>query len=417
MNKAQLTDRSIQSAKKLGHTAAVSLDVFEVVRAACTLDDKQTTEVNSRLASIPAIGMPKNASKVELTPDAIRAIDIAKDRELTFEVLQDILEVVEHEASPTSESSSGSTQAQAVQEVAPVEVEPSAAPTEVVPAKQLKTLDECLAELDELVGLDDVKKQIRGVVATHQVNLEREKAGLPTVNAGNHLVFTGEPGTGKTTVARIVSEIYKSLGILSKGHLVEAGKADLVGEYVGQTAPKVKKKVQEALNGTLFIDEAYALNEGVLGGYGDEAIATLLQEIENHRDKLAVILAGYTDEMNHFINRNPGMRSRFGAVVEFGSYSKPALLEIFNRMSASHGIEVPEDVIEKLKQHFANNETHGSAGNARYVRKLFETMNANMSKRAVADGVIERDEITVFRAEDVPETLSGSAQKRTRVGF
>ena len=267
------------------------------------------------------------------------------------------------------------------------------------------------------MGLAEVKNQIKLLIATHQVNEERIKAGLKTVTPGNNLVFSGEPGTGKTTVARIVSEIYRSIGLLEKGHLIEAGKSDLVGEYVGQTAPKVKDIVKKALNGTLFIDEAYSLNEGRLGGYGEEAVATLLQEMENNRKKLAVIVAGYSEEMDLFIKSNPGLRSRFNTVIDFPSYSPEDLTEIFRRMADSHDIKLGKGVEEKLIQHFKSVDTSGAAGNGRYVRKLFERMNNNLSQRAVADGVIELKEITAFVPEDVPDNLDSQPKNKQRIGF
>ena len=199
--------------------------------------------------------------------------------------------------------------------------------------------------------------------------------------------------------------------------MIEAGKSDLVGEYVGQTAPKVKDIVKKALNGTLFIDEAYSLNEGRLGGYGEEAVATLLQEMENNRKKLAVIVAGYSEEMDLFIKSNPGLRSRFNTVIDFPSYSPEDLTEIFRRMADSHDIKLGKGVEEKLIQHFKSVDTSGAAGNGRYVRKLFERMNNNLSQRAVADGVIELKEITAFVPEDVPDNLDSQPKNKQRIGF
>lgn len=328
-------------------------------------------------------------------------------------LVEELLTTADGGSQATTPATVGGSEAvaeQPVEAAAPVPAE-AAAPSEP------HSLDKCLAELDALVGLEGVKQQVRAVIATHQVNMEREKLGLKQVTPGNNLVFTGDPGTGKTTVARIVSEIYKSLGVLSRGHLVETGKADLVAEYVGQTAPLVKKAVAKALNGTLFIDEAYSLTDERAGSFGAEAIATLIQEMETHRGKLAIIVAGYTQEMEFFIKSNPGLRSRFTTVIEFPSYTNEQLLEIFESMADHHGIAMSEGVKEKLQEHFQNNQTHGDAGNGRYVRKLFERMNNLMSERAMADGVIEVDEITAFQPADVPDRIDAVDPRKGRVGF
>ena len=361
-----------------------------------------------------------NSQRVAAAAGRVTVSDQAQDAmkrlvadDFSKTVFDEILVAADGGAAPVASVSSGGG---AVAE-APVEAAETQTAPEVKAEEEPHSLDKCLAELDALVGLEGVKQQVRAVIATHQVNMEREKLGLKQVTPGNNLVFSGDPGTGKTTVARIVSDIYKSLGVLSKGHLVETGKADLVAEYVGQTAPLVKKAVARALNGTLFIDEAYSLTDERAGSFGAEAIATLIQEMETHRGKLAIIVAGYTQEMEFFIKSNPGLRSRFTTVIEFPSYSNEQLLEIFESMADQHGIGLGKGVREKLQEHFQNNQTHGDAGNGRYVRKLFERMNNLMSERAMADGVIELEEITAFQAADVPDRIDAVDPRKGRVGF
>ena len=182
-------------------------------------------------------------------------------------------------------------------------------------------------ELDELIGLVSVKNEVKSLANYVKVQKMREEKGLKTPKMSYHLVFTGSPGTGKTTVARIVARIYKDLGILKKGHLVETDRSGLIGQYVGQTAPRVNAVCDSALNGVLFIDEAYAINQGDnKNDYGDEAVATLLKRMEDDRDRLVVIVAGYTDEMKKFINSNPGLQSRFNRYINFPDYASAELI-------------------------------------------------------------------------------------------
>ncbi len=279
------------------------------------------------------------------------------------------------------------------------------------------TVAELLAELDALVGLGSVKKEIRKLVAVQRLNAERRAQGLPEVTGSAHLVFTGDPGTGKTTVARIVGRIYGALGLVTKGHLVEASRADLVAGYVGQTALKVQEVVRSAIGGVLFIDEAYALSTGDSQDFGGEAVATLVKMMEDHRDNLAVIVAGYGEPMWAFIRSNPGLRSRFTRYIEFPNYSTDELAEIFGSMAGQAKVRTDPAVRERVLVVLGAAREIEDFGNARYVRTLFEQAYANMAARAVADDHIDPGELDLMVPADIPDAETPSGGRTHRIGF
>jgi len=265
-------------------------------------------------------------------------------------------------------------------------------------------IDEVLAKFDSLVGMQEVKNQIIQLVRLHQLNHRRDEEGLSAVPVGLHLVFTGNPGTGKTTVARLVADLYRTLGLLPRGHLVEVQRADLVGGYVGQTAIKVQQKVQSAMGGILFIDEAYSLATGSDIDYGSEAVATLVKMMEDHRDKLSVIVAGYQREMEYFISSNSGLRSRFPKYISFRDYEPVELFDIFELECRQHTIELSSEVRDCLIQYFDNLPNEQRNGNGRLARNLFEIMYARMATRIGEDGIITQDELNEgFSVEDIPD--------------
>ena len=259
-----------------------------------------------------------------------------------------------------------------------------------------------LAELRSLIGLERVKQDVDSLRNLIKIQAIRKQQGLPNTSVSYHCVFSGNPGTGKTTVARIVAGIYKELGILKKGHLVEVDRSKLVGEYVGQTAPKTNKVIDEALDGVLFIDEAYSLvGEG--SDYGAEAIATLLKRMEDDRDRLVVILAGYTDEIKEFIYSNPGLRSRFNRYIQFDDYSAEELTEIFKRNLRRSRYKIKRDAFDEL-QHVIDGAVASrdrNFGNARYVRNLFEKVVQNQANRLARKESIDNDELSIITLADI----------------
>lgn len=245
------------------------------------------------------------------------------------------------------------------------------------------TTEELLAKLQSLVGLQEVKTEVEQLVSFLKVQKAREKHNLPAMELGLHMVFTGNPGTGKTTVARLMAQILKSLGVLRQGHLIETDRSGLVGQYVGHTEQKTQQVVQQALGGVLFIDEAYALYKGSENDYGQEAIDSLVKLMEDHRHDLVVIVAGYLDEMKEFIDANPGLRSRFNTWVEFQNYELESLDQIFKMLLEKNQYQLNKASEKKLNEVIqqAIDESDRSFGNGRYVRNLFERVLKNQSFR------------------------------------
>jgi SpoVK/Ycf46/Vps4 family AAA+-type ATPase len=278
---------------------------------------------------------------------------------------------------------------------------------------ELSELDQALAALTAMTGLADVKQKMNDLVAIEKVRRVKEAQGVKTVPSGLNFIFSGDPGTGKTTVARLVGDIYRALGLLSSGHLVEVTQKDLIARYVGQTAPKTQGVIKSALGGVLFIDEAYSLAQENAGGFGAEAIATLVAGMENNRDDLAVIVAGYTEEMIPFIDSNPGLKSRFTRQFYFENYSTSELFQMFEKNCADYQITLGEEAGIRVKRHLDFNPTGGSNGNGRYVRKLFEAVHDRMFIRVSANETIKASQTYEFLPEDIPQTLGVNSAPTT----
>jgi AAA+ superfamily predicted ATPase len=275
------------------------------------------------------------------------------------------------------------------------------------------SLSESLEQLNKLIGLNEVKTQVSKLINVHQANNIRSAQGLPKVPVGLHCVFTGSPGTGKTTVARYLASMYNSIGLLPSNKVYEVDRSALVAGYVGQTALKVQDAVEKAKGGVLFIDEAYSLSADSGAGYGDEAISTLVKAMEDNRENLAIIVAGYKEPMKQFIESNQGLKSRFQNYIHFSDYSSEELLSIFEELCHSHKMEIDQLTKVDLLKHIEAAKPQGDQGNARYIRNLFEKMYLNMSHRAAEDGNIDLHEILKFNSRDIP---SVEARKQT-IGF
>ena len=282
------------------------------------------------------------------------------------------------------------------------------AATEQVEEEPPENIEDLKKELNEYIGLDTVKKEVESLINLVTVQKMRKENGLPVNDLSLHMVFSGNPGTGKTMVARLMARIYKSLGILSKGHLVEVDRSGLVAGYVGQTAIKTGEAIQKAMGGVLFIDEAYALTNRGGNDYGQEAVDTLLKAMEDHRDDLIVIVAGYTELMEEFVHSNPGLESRFNRFLNFPDYTVQEMMDIFDMRCRKSGYELAEDARGLLRSLLAllSLDVKGF-GNARGVRNLFERAVAAQANRLAALPDVTREMLMTLTADDLRAAEGG----------
>ncbi len=282
------------------------------------------------------------------------------------------------------------------------------------PEEPEKSLEELMAELNELTGLQSVKEDVNSLINLLRIRKIRKERSMKDIPVSMHLVFTGNPGTGKTTVARLLAKIYHALGALSKGQLVEVDRSELVGGYVGQTAIKTQEVINSALGGVLFIDEAYSLVAGRgEGDFGREAVDTLLVEMENHRDDLAVIVAGYPAPMEEFLQSNPGLRSRFNKFIFFPDYTPDELYDIFTGMVDKNGYKLSDKAAEKAKKIFTDlyDYRDDTFANGRTVRNFFEkTMIAQANRLASVENIPD-EQLILLEEEDLPDQKPAKKEK------
>ncbi len=266
-----------------------------------------------------------------------------------------------------------------------------------------RTLPELLDELDKLIGLDGVKSRVNDLIAYQKVQLLRDQKGFHSQKRTMHLAFTGNPGTGKTTVARIVGRIYKQIGLLSKGHFVEVSRTDLIAGYQGQTALKVKKVIEQAKGGVLFIDEAYSITENDHSdSYGRECLTELTKALEDYRDDLVVIVAGYTEPMKNFFESNPGLKSRFNTFIEFPDYTADELLRILISMCNNNDYYLNKDVLASIRSFLEEraSQKDENFSNARFIRNLYDDLVMNHARRVVNIKEPTKDDLSVIVSDD-----------------
>jgi len=271
-------------------------------------------------------------------------------------------------------------------------------------------LEDVMKELDELIGLDNVKSLVKEIQAFIEIQKRRQQENLAVEPQVLHMIFKGNPGTGKTTVARLLGKMFRHMKVLQKGHTIEVERADLVGEYIGHTAQKTREQIKKAMGGILFIDEAYSLARGGEKDFGKEAIDTLVKAMEDHKDNLIVILAGYKDEMERFLETNPGLRSRFPIKMEFNDYTLEELMKIAKLMAEKRQYKFSSDAYNKLENILLtcmNGPNYDKMGNARLVRNIIEKSIRRQAVRLIGQKRITREDLLYLKPEDIVDIENG----------
>lgn len=275
-----------------------------------------------------------------------------------------------------------------------------------------ESIEDLKAELQEYIGLEKIKDEVQDLINLVMIYQMRREHELPVADLSLHMVFSGNPGTGKTMIARLMARIYKTLGILSGGQLVEVDRSGLVAGYVGQTAVKTMEVLEKAKGGVLFIDEAYTLSRGGQNDFGQEAIDTVLKYMEDHRDEIVVIVAGYTELMREFVHSNPGLESRFNRFMEFDDYNADELLAIFEQRCKKNGYYLQEDATIAVKEYLQKiAQKPGNFGNGRGVRNLFEKILVEQANRLATAETITKEILMEVLAEDVKAVLQDETEK------
>lgn len=284
------------------------------------------------------------------------------------------------------------------------------------------SLEQLLTQLYELIGLENVKQQVRDLMDYNKIQYLREKNGLKRSNKTLHMAFLGNPGTAKTTVARIIGKMYKQIGLLSKGHFIEVSRTDLIAEYQGQTAIKVKRLIQRAKGGVLFIDEAYSITENENSdSYGKECLTELTKALEDYRNDLVVIVAGYPNLMDQFFQSNPGLMSRFNTFIQFNDYTLDELLQIFQYTCEKNDYIADKKALEKVKEVLSSHlkEKNEQFANGRYVRNLFDDITLNQSKRILRKAVeqITKETLMLITEEDIVVHLNANFELNISIPY
>ena len=405
-----LERRSVSLAKSLSHSEVLTTHVLVVsAESAETIDQasvaayRQTLPKRGNFYKTPAISEGA-ANLIKTCPDADDCAKVLTDNP---------------PAAPSIKEQTGGV---LVAEETETEDELETPAEPALPAgkktnQNSRTVMEILAELDQLTGLGNVKKQLRKVVAVVEANRVRAENNEKAVAQSLHLVFTGNPGTGKTTVARLVAEMYGATGAIKGTKFRETTRADLVARYVGHTAQQTTQVINSVRPGVLFIDEAYSLNPSHNGDFAEEAIATLVKQMEDHRSELAVIVAGYSAPMDDFVKSNPGLRSRFQTFIHFDDYTDSELVEIYCQFAKEAVIDLADGVTEIVSASIHTARAKEDFGNARFARALWEQTYANMAMRAHQDGVVSPDELKRVEMIDVPKPDGNEREVKRKIGF